>query len=123
MLSEVLADCVLIIHFAFVLFVVTGAFLVLKWRWLAYFHIPCAAWGAMIEFTGWICPLTPLEIYLRQAGGSAGYRGGFLDHYLLPLIYPHDLTRGIQILLGFAVVLVNLIGYGLVVMHARRVRR
>lgn len=123
MLAEVLADCVLIFHFAFVLFVIAGAFLVLKWRWLAYFHIPCAAWGAIIEFTGWICPLTPLEIYLRRAGGSAGYRGGFLDHYLLPLIYPHDLTRGIQVLLGVAVVLINLVGYGLVVMNARRVRR
>ena len=102
--------------------IAAGGFLVLKWRTLAFFHVPCATWGALIEFTGWVCPLTPLEVYLRELGGTAGYQGGFLDHYLLSLIYPHDLTRRAQVLIGVAVLVINLVAYGLVLARTRKHR-
>lgn len=123
MLDSILANCVLVLHFAFISFVVVGGFLALKWRRLVWLHLPCAAWGALIEFTGWICPLTPIEISLRRAGGAAGYRGGFVDHYLLSIIYPHGLTRGIQIIIGIAVIVINLVAYGLIITQSRRGRR
>lgn len=109
-----LADAVVLVHFGFVLFVVLGGFLVLRWRWLAWLHLPAAAWGALIEFAGWICPLTPLELWLRRTGGEAGYSGGFIEHYLLPVLYPAALTREVQIALGLGVLAVNLIAYALV---------
>ncbi len=105
----------------FIAFVVAGAFLVLRWPRLVWVHIPCALWGAWIEVAGWICPLTPLENALRRAAGEAGYDGGFIEHYLMPIIYPAGLTRGIQIGLAVAVVGLNLAVYGWVV--ARRKRR
>ena len=106
-----LADLVVVLHFAFVLFVVLGALLVLRWPKVAYLHVPAALWGALIEFTGWICPLTPLENSLRARAGEAGYQGGFVEHYILPALYPSALTRHIQLLLGAAVVLLNLVIY------------
>ena len=114
------ADLVVILHFASILFIVFGGLLVFRsGRW-AYVHLPFAAWGAIIEFMGWICPLTPLEQYLRQASGAAAYRGGFVEHYLLPLIYPENLTRDIQILLGLLVLAVNLLIYGIWLTRARK---
>jgi hypothetical protein len=104
----------------FVLFVVLGGLLVLRWPRLAWLHLPAAVWGALIEFAGWICPLTPLENRLRRAGGTAGYAGGFVEHYLLPVLYPVGLTRGVQYVLGAGVVLVNAAVYWWVF---RRVRR
>ena len=111
MIYRLLADIVVAAHLGFVLFVVLGGFLLRRWRRLIYLHIPTAIWGALIEFAGWICPLTPLENYLRRLGGQAGYSGGFVEHYIIPVLYPHELTRGTQYVLGGFVVAVNLAAY------------
>jgi hypothetical protein len=103
----VLADLVVGVHFLFVLFVVLGGLLVLRWPRLAYLHLPAALWGTWIEFTGRICPLTPLENSLRRSAGEAGYQGGFIEHYILPVLYPSALTRNIQLLLGTIVIGLN----------------
>jgi uncharacterized protein DUF2784 len=100
------------LHFTFVLFVVLGGLLVLRWPWVAYLHIPAALWGAAIEFGGWVCPLTPLEQWLRRQAGSAGYSGDFVEHYVLSILYPSALTRHIQLLLGCLVLGLNLGIYG-----------
>ena len=115
MLYRILADALLTVHLLFILFVVLGGLLVLKNRRWAYLHVPAALWGAIIEFKGWICPLTPLENQLRTAGGRAGYAGGFIEHYLLPVVYPPGLTPQIQYLLGSLVIGINLVLYGVVV--------
>ncbi len=107
-----LADLVVIVHFGFVLFAVLGALLALRWPRVVWVHVPAAVWAAFIEFAGWICPLTPLEKWLRMRSGGAGYRGGFVDHYLLPILYPEGLTRDTQIILGLLVLLLNLAIYG-----------
>jgi phosphotransferase system glucose/maltose/N-acetylglucosamine-specific IIC component len=101
------ANIVLIVHLGFIIFVVCGGFLILKWKWSAFCHLPAVIWGALLEFNGWICPLTPLEQWLRAAGGQKGYSGGFIEHYLLSILYPAGLTQDIQILLGAFVVIVN----------------
>ena len=101
------AEAVVVLHFLFVLFVVLGGLLVLRWPRLAWFHLPAAIWGGAIELTGLICPLTPLEKWLREAGGLAAYEGGFIAHYILPVLYPAGLTRGTQVALGVAVTLLN----------------
>lgn len=119
-----LADLVLIVHLAFVVFVLWGGLLVLKWRWIAWLHLPAAVWGAVVEFTGWICPLTPLENRLREQGGEASYRSDFIAEHLLPLLYPEELTRDLQLLLGTGVVVLNAAVYwGLWQMQMRRVSR
>jgi hypothetical protein len=107
MLYRALADAVLVLHLAFILFVMLGGLLVLRRPWLAWLHLPAAIWGALIEFAGWICPLTPLEIQLRVLAGEDAYRGGFISHYVMTLIYPDGLTREIQWLLGTLVLAVN----------------
>jgi Protein of Unknown function (DUF2784) len=117
---DVLADVVVGLHFIFVLFVVLGGLLVLRWRRLAYVHVPAAVWGAAIEFGGWICPLTPLEHSLRRQAGGAAYSGGFIEHYILPVLYPSALTREIQLILGFFVVGLNVTIYAYVLRRARR---
>lgn len=104
---RLLADVVLVFHLGFVLFVVLGGVAVLRWPRLAWLHLPAAAWGVLIEFAGWICPLTPLEKGLRRLGGEAGYEGGFVEHYVVALLYPQGLTRGIQLGLGLTVLVVN----------------
>lgn len=106
-----LADLVVVLHFAFVLFVLFGGVLVLWRRWVMWFHIPAALWGLFIELAGTICPLTPLENAFRRRGGLAGYQGGFVEHYILPVLYPHGLTRGIQLVLAAVVVALNLFIY------------
>ena len=106
-----LADLVLVLHLGFVLFVVLGGLLVLRWPLLAWLHLPAAAWGALIEFAGWICPLTPLEQRLRVLAGDGGYQGGFIEHYVTAWLYPAGLTRSTQLLLGVLVILVNLLIY------------
>ncbi len=120
MVYSFLADIVTIIHLLFILFVIFGGFLVLKWRWIIYFHIPAAVWGALIEFKGWICPLTPWENQLRQAGGEAGYSGGFIEHYILPVMYPENLTQEIQVILGIFVIVINLTVYGWIIYRWRK---
>ena len=102
-----LADLVLIVHLGFVVFVLFGGLLVLRWRWIAWLHLPAALWGAVVEFSGWICPLTPLENWLRTQGGEVGYEQDFIARYLLPVLYPGDLTRDLQLLLGTVVVVLN----------------
>jgi hypothetical protein len=122
MLYRTLATAVLALHLAFILFVVGGALLVLRWPRLAWLHLPAAAWGVLIEFGNWECPLTPLENDFRRLGGEAGYAGGFIEHYLLSLIYPAPLTRGVQLVLGAAVLLLNVTLYALVLRRRRRAR-
>lgn len=109
---HLLADLVVIIHLTFVLFSVAGALLVIGWRKIFYLHLPAAVWAAWIEFSGKICPLTPLEKWLRIKGGDAGYSGDFVGHYILSILYPSGLTREIQFILGGVVVGVNIIIYG-----------
>lgn len=123
MTCRILADAVLVIHLLFIVFAVAGAWAALRWRFLVWVHLPCALWAAAIEFGGWICPLTPLEVFLRRCAGQVGYTGGFIQHYLIPIIYPHDLTREIQIGLGIGVLVVNLVAYTLVVRKIRSQRR
>jgi Protein of Unknown function (DUF2784) len=115
-----LADCLVLIHFAFVVFVVAGGFLILWRPSIRWIHLPAAAWGALIEFTGWICPLTPWEHGLRLKAGQVGYTGGFIEHYLLPVLYPQGLTPSVQIGLGLLVIGVNVAIYAFV--GYRRIR-
>ncbi len=112
MLYTVLADLVVLLHLAFVLFVIGGGLLVVKWPKIALIHLPAAAWGAIVEFMGWICPLTPVENWLRVRDAQTGYEQDFLSHYLLPLLYPAGLTRDMQYTLGLFVLAVNAVMYG-----------
>ena len=114
------ADALVIVHAAFVLFVVAGGLLALRWRRILWVHAPAALWGIWIELAGWICPLTPVESWLRQQGGEVGYSGSFIEHYLLPVLYPSALTRGTQILLGGLALAVNLTVYAWVLSRRRR---
>jgi hypothetical protein len=111
-LYRVLADLVVVMHLAFVLFAVLGGFLVFRWKRCAWVHVPAFLWAAFIEFSGWVCPLTPLENWLRHRGGAMAYRAGFIEHYLLPVLYPATLTRHAQIALGLFVIALNLAIYG-----------
>ena len=115
MTFRLLADLTVLLHGAFMVFVVFGAWLVWRWRWVGWLHVPCAAWGAMVELAGWVCPLTPLENAFRARAGEAGYRGGFIEHYVVPAIYPAGLTRAQQIVLGATVVAINVVAYGLLI--------
>ena len=119
MIESLLADLVLVVHFGFIVFVVAGGLLAFRWWWIPFVHLPAAAWGVAIELAGWICPLTPLENSLRRAAGGSGYEGGFIEHYLLPVIYPAGLTREIQLALAAVVVLMNAVIYGLLWHRAR----
>ena len=121
MVHRVLADLVLVLHFAFIVFVVVGGVLALRWRWVPLLHLPAAAWGVFIEATGGVCPLTPLENALRRAAGASGYSGGFLDHYLLPIVYPSSLSHSVQLVLAGLVVAVNALVY-VAVLRWRRSR-
>ncbi|MBU0944104.1 MAG: DUF2784 domain-containing protein [Proteobacteria bacterium] len=103
-MSQLLADFLVVLHLAFIIFVMMGGFLVLRWRWIIFLHFPAAVWGALIEFQGWFCPLTSLENYFRQGGG---YHAGFISHYILPLVYPSGLTRQLQIFFGIVVLVLN----------------
>lgn len=115
------ADFVVVIHFLFVLFSVLGALLVIFWRKILYVHLPAAVWAAWMEFSGRICPLTPLENWLRLKGGDAEYSGDFVGHYLLAVLYPSGLTRNVQFVLGAIVLGLNMIIYGYI-LFARRNR-
>jgi hypothetical protein len=113
LLYRLLADATVIVHLAFILFVVFGGLLALRWRRVVWLHVPAALWGAVVEFTGRICPLTPLENRFRLASGAPTYSRSFIEHYLVPFIYPADLTREAQIALGLMVVALNAAVYGL----------
>ena len=115
-----LAELVVVLHFCFVLFVLFGGALALRWPKMVWLHLPAAAWGALISFAGWVCPLTPLEKWLRRQGGAAGYEGGFVEHYILPVLYPRGLTHEVQIALGVIVILLNVLIYRHVYRQFRR---
>jgi hypothetical protein len=109
---HLLADLVLLVHVAFVGFVLLGGLLALKWRRVMWVHLPAVTWGAIVEFMGWICPLTPLENWLRERGGASGYQSDFIEQYILPLLYPTGLTQDVQVILGSVVLVVNIAVYG-----------
>lgn len=111
MIYRIAADLLVLFHFAFIVFVVLGGIFVLRKPRLAWLHMPCAVWGMLVEFNGWICPLTPWEQTLRLKAGDRGYAGGFIEHYLLALIYPDGLTPQIQVVLGIIVLALNLAVY------------
>lgn len=117
---RLLADAVVVVHALFVAFVVAGGLLALRWRRAALVHLPCAVYGALIVLVGWTCPLTPLENRLRRLAGEAGYEGGFVEHYLLRLLYPDPYPPWLGWALGAFVLVVNLAVYALVVARARR---
>ena len=116
-----LAVLVMLAHFAYILFVMFGGLLMLRWRWVPWVHLPAAAWGAFVELTGRICPITPLEQSLRRAAGDGGYVGGFIEHYLVRIIYPPGLTQEIQVALGVGAILLNCAIYAWVVHRLRAV--
>lgn len=122
MLYGLLADVVVLLHLLFVIFVLFGGLLALKWPWVVRLHLPAAAWGALVEFSGWLCPLTPLENWLREQAGQQTYRTDFLDRYLLPILYPDGLTREMQFVLGSIVLLVNGTVYGILWRRHNRIR-
>ena len=117
--DALLADAVLLLHAAFIVWAALGGLAVWRWPRLAWAHLPCVAWGVWIEFSGGICPLTPLENLLRERAGQAGYGGDFIAHYLMPLIYPEALTRPMQWLLGAALLVLNLVIYTLAIRRRR----
>jgi hypothetical protein len=120
MLYRLLADAVVVFHLAFVAFALAGGLLAFRWRWMPWLHLPALGWAAMLEFNGWICPLTPLENSLRAAGGAAGYPGGFVEHYVLPVLYPAGLTPELQWTLGAILVAFNAAVYALLLRRAPR---
>ena len=111
MLFRALADLVVLVHLAFIVFVVLGSALALRWWWIPWVHLPAVLWSALLEFCGWICPLTPLENWLRRAGGAAEYSGGFVEQYVVPIVYPAGLTRDAQVALGILVCVINAVIY------------
>ncbi|MBA3017477.1 MAG: DUF2784 domain-containing protein [Proteobacteria bacterium] len=111
MLYRLLADAIIIIHLIFILFVISGGLLLLRNKRWSIVHLPATFWAVIIEFKGWMCPLTPLENWFREKGGNAIYQGDFIEHYLLPIIYPADLTKELQIIFGLSVIIINIAVY------------
>ncbi len=120
MIYSILADALLVIHLIFIIFVLLGGILIIKWRWVVYLHLPTAAWGILVEFNHWICPLTPWENALRRAAGDISYETSFIEHYLLPLIYPSNLTNELQIILGSLIIIINLMIYSGLLLKIKR---
>lgn len=108
---RILADAVVVVHILFVGFVVVGAFLAFRWRRVLWLHAPAALWGAWVELSGRVCPLTPLENRFRALAGLEGYAGSFVDRYLVPALYPGTLTRETQVALGLLVLAFNALVY------------
>ena len=117
-----MADLVVLLHALFVVFVVLGGLLALRWPKILWLHAPAAIWGVVVEYAGFICPLTPLEIALRERSGQAGYQGGFVEHYVEGLLYPTGLTRTMQFVLGTFVLLLNAVVYWRVLSTTRAKR-
>jgi Protein of Unknown function (DUF2784) len=111
MYYRIIADIVVILHLLFIVFVVLGGFLAIRHRKWIFIHLPAVVWAALLEFNGWLCPLTPLENWFRQMGEEGAYQGGFIEHTIEPILYPGALTRRIQIYIGILVITVNLIIY------------
>lgn len=122
MILRWLADLILVLHLGFIAFVLLGGLFALYRPRLAWLHLPAVAWGAVVEYAGWTCPLTPLEQWLRQAAGEAGYSGSFVEHYLQPLLYPSGLTRPTQWLLGSLVLGINAGIYALLLRRSQKER-
>ena len=120
MFYRLLADLVVVVHLGFIIYALFGGLFGLWWKWSLCVHLPTAAWVAIIAFQGWVCPLTPLENWLRSAGGSSGYEAGFVDHYLIPVVYPPGLTHTSQVMLGGVAVVLNLAIYISVLVRWRR---
>ncbi len=120
MFSKISADTVILFHFAFVFFAVFGGVAVHYKRQVAWFHIPAVLWSSVINLGGWICPLTPLENYFRSKAGLAGYEGGFIEHYIEPLVYPAGMPRNFQLIAGISVVLWNVLVYAFVLLYWKR---
>jgi hypothetical protein len=123
MLNRALADGVVVFHLAFIAFAFAGGLLVLRWRRVMAVHLPAVAWATLVEVMHWRCPLTPLENYFRHRGGQAGYAGGFVEHYIEPVVYPSGLTPTIQVMIGCGVFVINVAVYAVVIMRWRRSRR
>jgi len=119
MVSNILADLILLSHFLFVLFAVLGGLFVLYKRWFLWLHLPAVLWSAVVNLAGWICPLTPLENSFRAAAGQAGYQGGFIEHYIAPLIYPGGMTRELELIAGVSVLVWNGLLYTFVIFRRR----
>jgi hypothetical protein len=122
MFYSVAADAFVIVHLAFIAFVMLGGLLLLKWRWLLFLHLPAVVWGTLVELQGWLCPLTPLEQHYRTLAGETGYSGGFVQHYLLPIIYPDGLTHEVQTILALCVVSINMVIYTMIYVQYPRDR-
>jgi hypothetical protein len=122
LLDRFLADCVVVFHLLFICFAVGGGVLVLRWRRVMWLHLPAVAWAVLVEVMSWPCPLTPLENHFRVRGGQAGYPGGFVEHYIWPVIYPEGLTDRIQFMIGTFVFCVNAVAYGIVLARWKRRR-
>jgi len=118
---NLLADVIVLAHFLFIAFVICGGFLVIRWPRVAFVHLPAAIWGAVVEIFGWVCPLTPLENNFRLLAGNSSYSGDFVARYLIPLIYPENLTTTIQQLFGGVVITVNMIIYTIAVRKHKKV--
>ena len=119
MIWSLLADTLVVVHFAFTTFVIFGGFLTWRWQWIAWLHLPALAWGCWVEVSHSICPLTPLENHLRQLGGDAGYSGGFLARYLGRILYPPGLTWQVQWVLAALLLLINVVAYGRLLLQRR----
>ena len=122
MIDRLLADAVVLLHLLFIAFAITGGLLVLRWRRVMWLHLPAVAWATLVEVMSWPCPLTPLENFFRRRGGDAGYAGGFVEHYVWPMIYPEGLTDRTQFFIGSFVFVVNAAAYALVFALWRRQR-
>ena len=120
MVHQLLADSVVFAHCAFILFALFGGFLALRWRWIPWLHVPAVTWGGVVEFSGRLCPLTPLENRFRQAAGGEPFHGDFIQHYVVPIVYPADLTREVQLLLGVGLLAVNVLVYASVLRRFAR---
>lgn len=122
MLSKLLADLTLILHLVFILFALFGGLLVLCRRWMLWIHLPVLLWASLVNLAGWTCPLTPIENALRSLAGQAGYSGGFVEHYIMPLVYPAIMSLNIEIISGFLVLVWNGLVYAFVIFRRRRLR-
>src|ERR1700691_226318 len=120
---RILADLLVVLHLAFAAFVVFGGFLAWQWRRAGFVHLPALAWGFWVETSGQICPLTPLENHFRHLAGQVGYQGGFLDHYLVPVLYPPGLTRPDQWVLAVLLFAINIAAYGALLRPRRHLHR
>ncbi len=120
MFSNLLADTVLLLHLVFIVFVVFGALFIFYHRWIAWIHLPMVLWASVVNLMHWHCPLTPLENYFRAEAGQAGYEGGFIAHYIVPLVYPQGMSYDVGVMVGVGVFIWNAVIYSLVIYRARR---